>query len=44
LARAINNALTASPDFLEQFVVSEIDRHACGMAGIADAGYSFVSE
>jgi len=36
--------LTTPADFLEQFVVAEIDRHACGMAGIADAGYSFVSE
>ena len=44
LARAINNALAASTDFLEQFVVTEIHQHVCWMAGIIDPGYSFVCE
>jgi hypothetical protein len=44
LARAINHALAASTNFLQQFVVTEVDQHIGWMAGIIDPGYSFVRE
>ena len=40
--RAINHALTAPTDFLQQFVVTEVDQDVGGRAGVNDSGYSFV--
>ena len=44
MARAINNSLAASTDFLEQFVVTKVHQHFGWMTGIIDPGYSFVRE
>ncbi len=44
LPRTVNDALTAPADFLQQFIVAEIDQHVGRMTGIIDHGYNFVCE
>ena len=46
LARAINYALAASADFLQQFVIAKVSKHLCAeraVAGIGDAGAAGVT-